>query len=140
MQRVLALDVGDKRIGLAVSDALGITAQGLETYVRTGDLEKDAAYVRAVAERYRPVRLLFGMPRNMDGSYGFQAEKVRAFADAVLNGWEGEHAFYDERLSTVSAERVLFAAELNWQKRRKVVDKLAATIILQGYLDTNPKL
>ncbi len=140
MQRVLALDVGDKRIGLAVSDALGITAQGLETYVRTGDLEKDAAYVRAVAERYRPVRLLFGMPRNMDGSYGFQAEKVRAFADAVLNGWEGEHAFYDERLSTVSAERVLFEAELNWQKRRKVVDKLAATIILQGYLDTNPKL
>ena len=140
MQRVLALDVGDKRIGLAVSDALGITAQGLETYVRTGDLEKDAAYVRAVAERYRPVRLLFGMPRNMDGSYGFQAEKVRAFADAVLNGWEGEHAFYHERLSTVSAERVLFEAELNWQKRRKVVDKLAATIILQGYLDTNPKL
>ena len=140
MQRVLALDVGDKRIGLAVSDALGITAQGLETYVRTGDLEKDAAYVRAVAERYRPVRLLFGMPRNMDGSYGFQAENVRAFADAVLNGWEGEHAFYDERLSTVSAERVLFEAELNWQKRRKVVDKLAATIILQGYLDTNPKL
>ena len=140
MQRVLALDVGDKLIGLAVSDALGITAQGLETYVRTGDLEKDAAYVRAVAERYRPVRLLFGMPRNMDGSYGFQAEKVRAFADAVLNGWEGEHAFYDERLSTVSAERVLFEAELNWQKRRKVVDKLAATIILQGYLDTNPKL
>ncbi len=140
MQRVLALDVGDKRIGLAVSDALGITAQGLETYVRTGDLEKDAAYVRAVAERYRPVRLLFGMPRNMDGSYGFQAEKVRAFADAVLNGWEGEHAFYDERLSTVSAERVLFEAELNWQKRRKVVDKLAAIIILQGYLDTNPKL
>ena len=76
----------------------------------------------------------------MDGSYGFQAEEVRAFADAVLNGWEGEHAFYDERLSTVSAERVLFEAELNWQKRRKVVDKLAATIILQGYLDTNPKL
>ena len=140
MQRVLALDVGDKRIGLAVSDALGITAQGLETYVRTGDLEKDAAYVRAVAERYRPVRLLFGMPRNMDGSYGFQAEKVRAFADAVLNGWGGEHAFYDERLSTVSAERVLFEAELNRQKRRKVVDKLAAIIILQGYLDTNPKL
>ena len=140
MQRVLALDVGDKRIGLAVSDALGITAQGLETYVRTGDLEKDAAYVRAVAERYRPVRLLFGMPRNMDGSYGFQAEKVRAFADAVLNGWEGEHAFYDERLSTVSAERVLFEAELNWQKRRKVVDKVAAVMILQGYLATNPKL
>ena len=140
MQRVLALDVGDRRIGLAVSDPLGITAQGLETYTRTGDLEKDAAYIRTVAEKYRPVRLLFGMPRNMDGSYGFQSEKVRAFEDAVLEGWDGEHAFYDERLSTVSAERVLYEAEMNWQKRRKVVDKLAATIILQGYLDGNPKL
>ncbi|MBQ6692904.1 MAG: Holliday junction resolvase RuvX, partial [Clostridia bacterium] len=57
-----------------------------------------------------------------------------------LNGFEGEHAFFDERLSTVSAERGLYEAEMNWQKRRKVVDKLAATIILQGYLDTNPKL
>ena len=140
MLRVLALDVGDKRIGLAVSDPLGITAQGLETYTRTGELEKDAAYIRTVAERYKPVRLLFGMPRNMDGSYGFQAEKVREFASAVLAGWDGEHAFYDERLTTVSAERVLYEAEMNWQKRRKVVDKLAATIILQGYLDGNPKL
>ncbi len=140
MQRVLALDVGDRRIGIAVSDPLGITAQGLETYTRTGDMEKDAAYIRTLAERYKPVRLLFGMPRNMDGSYGFQSEKVKEFAAAVLNGFEGEHAFFDERLSTVSAERVLNEAEMNWQKRRKVVDKLAATIILQGYLDTNPKL
>ncbi|MBE5785093.1 MAG: Holliday junction resolvase RuvX [Clostridiales bacterium] len=140
MQRVLALDVGDRRIGIAVSDPLGITAQGLETYTRTGDMEKDAAYIRTLAERYKPVRLLFGMPRNMDGSYGFQSEKVKEFAAAVLEGFEGEHAFYDERLSTVSAERVLYEAEMNWQKRRKVVDKLAATIILQGYLDTNPKL
>ncbi len=140
MQRVLALDVGDRRIGIAVSDPLGITAQGLETYTRTGDMEKDAAYIRTLAERYKPVRLLFGMPRNMDGSYGFQSEKVKEFAAAVLEGFEGEHAFFDERLSTVSAERVLYEAEMNWQKRRKVVDKLAATIILQGYLDTNPKL
>lgn len=140
MQRVLALDVGDRRIGIAVSDPLGITAQGLETYTRTGDMKKDAAYIRTLAERYKPVRLLFGMPRNMDGSYGFQSEKVKEFAAAVLNGFEGEHAFFDERLSTVSAERVLYEAEMNWQKRRKVVDKLAATIILQGYLDTNPKL
>lgn len=74
-------------------------------------MEKDAAYIRSVAEKYRPVRLLFGMPRNMDGSYGFQSEKVRAFADAVLAEWDGEHVFYDERLSTVSAERVLCEAE-----------------------------
>jgi len=140
MKRVLALDVGDKRIGLAVSDPLGFTAQGLETYTRTGDDAADADYILALAQKYRPVRLLFGMPRNMDGSYGFQAEKVKAFASAVLEKWDGEHAFFDERLTTVSAERVLMEAELDWKKRRKVVDKLAATIILQGYLDSHPSL
>ena len=140
MMRVLALDVGDKRIGIAVSDPLGITAQGLETYNRTGDIEKDAEYIAGFAKKYAPVRLLFGMPRNMDGSYGFQSEKVKEFADTVLKLWDGEHAFLDERLTTVSAERVLMEAELDWRKRRKVVDKLAATIILQGYLDSNPRL
>ena len=140
MERILALDVGERRIGLAVSDPLGITAQGLETYTRTGDLDKDTDYLIALANKYKPVRLLFGMPRNMDGSYGFQSEKVKEFADAVLKLWDGEHAFFDERLTTVSAERVLMEAELDWRKRRKVVDKLAATIILQGYLDSNPRL
>lgn len=140
MLRILALDVGDKRIGVAVSDALGITAQGLETYTRTGDIEKDVAYILKLAKGYEPVRLLFGMPRNMDGSYGFQAERVKEFANAVLNNFTGEHAFYDERLTTVSAERVLIEAEMSWQKRRKVVDKLAAVVILQGYLASNPKL
>jgi putative Holliday junction resolvase len=80
------------------------------------------------------------MPRNMDGSYGFQAERVKEFANAILNNFTGEHAFYDERLTTVSAERVLIEAEMSWQKRRKVVDKLAAVVILQGYLASNPKL
>ena len=140
MLRILALDVGEKRIGIAVSDALGITAQGLETFSRTGDIEKDVAYIIKLAEGYKPVRLLFGMPRNMDGSYGFQAERVKDFAGAVLDKWQGEHAFYDERLTTVSAERVLLEAEMPWQKRRKVVDKLAAVVILQGYLASNPKL
>ncbi|MDR0840719.1 MAG: Holliday junction resolvase RuvX [Christensenellaceae bacterium] len=140
MQRVLALDVGDKRVGIAVSDPLGITAQGLETYTRMGDDEADAAYLRRLAESYKPVRLLFGLPRNMDGSYGFQCDKVRAFAELVLAGWGGEHAFYDERLTTVAAERALCEAELNWRERRKVVDKVAAVVILQGYLATNPQL
>ena len=140
MRRVLALDVGDKRIGVAVSDPLGITAQGLETYTRTGDTEKDVEHIAELAKKYEPVRLLFGMPRNMDGSYGFQSEKGKEFAQAVLKVWDGEHAFFDERLTTVSAERVLVEADMDWRKRRKVVDKLAATIILQGYLDSNPVL
>ena len=92
--RYFAVDVGDKRVGLAVSDALGITAQGIETYNRTGDDEKDGEYIRKCAERYAPCRIVFGMPRNMDGSYGFASEKVRAFAAVVLNGWEGEHDFF----------------------------------------------
>lgn len=140
MKRVLALDVGDKRIGIAVSDPLGITAQGLETYTRTGDEAADASYLIALAKKYAPVRLLFGMPRNMDGSYGFQAEKVKQFAEAVLANWDGEHAFIDERLTTVSAERALEEAELDWRERRKVVDKVAASIILRAYLDSNPAL
>ncbi|MEL7607949.1 MAG: Holliday junction resolvase RuvX [Bacillota bacterium] len=139
LQRILALDVGDKRIGVAVSDPLGITAQGLETFVRTGDIDKDVAHILALLKKYEPVKLLFGLPRNMDGSYGFQSEKVRAFADAVLAKWQGEHDFYDERLTTVSAERVLMQAELNWRERRKVVDKVAAVVILQGYLENQSR-
>lgn len=136
--RYFAIDVGDKRIGLAVSDALGITAQGLETYNRTGDTARDAEYIRNYARKYAPCRLVFGLPRNMDGSYGPACDKVRAFADAVLEGWNGEHDFYDERLSTVVAERAMYEADFNWKKRRKVVDKMAAQVILQGYLELHP--
>lgn len=136
--RYFAVDVGDKRVGLAVSDALGITAQGLETYNRTGDLKRDAAYIRNMAKKYAPCRIVFGLPRNMDGSYGEACDKVRAFAEAVCEGWDGEHDFYDERLSTVVAEKAMYEADFNWKKRRKVVDKMAAQIILQGYLELHP--
>lgn len=133
----MALDIGEKRIGIAVSDPLRITAQGLETYTRAVDDEaQDVRYLLSLAERYRPVRLLFGMPRNMDGSYGFQSERVRAFADAVAQQWDGELEFYDERLTSAAAERTLLEADMSRAKRRKVVDKLAAVIILQGYLDS----
>ena len=135
-ERVLALDVGDRRIGIAVSDPLGWTAQGLENYTRRDDdLQADIRHILEIAERYKPVRLLFGMPRNMDGSYGMQAQKVQAFADAVLAEWDGDHDFYDERLTTMSAQRVLIDADLSRKRRKQVVDKLAAVIILQGYLD-----
>lgn len=137
MQRVLALDVGERRIGIAVSDAMGWTAQGVETYARAqNDLGADVRHILDVAERYRPVRLLFGLPRNMDGSFGQQAERVRSFAGAVLANWDGEHDFFDERLTTVSAQRVLIDADLSRKRRKQVVDKLAAVIILQAYLDS----
>ena len=137
MLRILAFDVGEKRIGVAVSDPLGITAQGIETYTRTDDLEQDVAHLIKLAESYRPVKLVFGMPRNMDGSYGMQAEFTRAFADAVLQKWDGEFAFQDERLTTASARKVLIEADLRRDKRKQVIDKVAAVLILQSYLDAH---
>ena len=136
MERILALDVGDRRIGIAVSDPLGFTAQGVETYNRSDDPQKDADYIVAMAERYKPVKLLFGLPRNMDGSYGFQSEKVKEFAGIVLKKWDGTHDFYDERLTTVRAESILLEGNVRRDKRKKVIDKMAACIILEGYLES----
>ncbi|HWP22313.1 MAG TPA: Holliday junction resolvase RuvX [Candidatus Cryosericum sp.] len=134
MLRILAFDIGERRIGVAVSDPLGITAQGIETYTRTDDLQKDVEHLLAIANGYRPVKLVFGMPRNMDGSYGMQAEYTRAFADEVLKGWDGDSAFWDERLTTASARRVLIEADMRRDKRKGVIDKVAAVMILQSYL------
>ncbi len=137
MLRILAFDVGEKRIGVAVSDPLGITAQGIETYHRTDDLEQDVAHLIKLAYGYKPVKLVFGLPRNMDGSYGFQAQITREFAEAVLAKWDGDHAFQDERLTTASARRVLIEADVSRDKRKQVIDKVAAVVILQGYLDAH---
>ena len=137
MKRILALDVGERRIGIAVSDALGITAQGVETYTRTDDLNRDLEYLISVAKKYEPVKLLFGLPKNMDGSEGFQAQSVREFADALINKCNYEYAFYDERLTTVSAHQVLSVGNVRGKKRKGVVDKIAAVLILQGYLERN---
>ena len=137
MERVLALDVGDRRIGLAVSDPLGLTAQGIETYQRAdNDPDADARYILKIAERYRPVLLLFGLPRNMDGSYGYQSEKVKEFSRVVLRNWSGKYDFYDERLTTVRAERILLEGNVRREKRKKVIDKMAACVILEGYLES----
>ena len=137
MLRILAFDVGEKRIGVAVSDPLGITAQGIETYHRTEDLEQDVAHLIKLANGYKPVKIVFGLPRNMDGSYGFQAQITREFADAVLAKWDGDHAFQDERLTTASARRVLIEADMSREKRKQVIDKVAAVVILQSYLDAH---
>ena len=134
-ERILALDVGQVRIGIAVSDLLGITANGVETYTRKGDDLVDAQYICKVAASYAPVKLLFGLPRNMNGTYGPQAEKIRSFAAVVAEQFGGEIEFYDERLTTAAATRVLLEADMSRKKRKKVVDKMAAVLILQGYLD-----
>ncbi len=134
--RIMGLDIGDVRIGIALSDLLGITAQGQETYTRTGADEADADYIVAFADRNDVSRIVCGLPKNMNGTVGEQAEKTRAFADLIASRTKADIVFVDERLTTVSANRVLLEADTSRKKRKKVVDKIAATIILQTYLDS----
>lgn len=132
-KRVLALDVGEKRIGVAVSDPLGFSAQGVETIFTKG-LENDIRRIRELSDRYETKRLLVGLPRNMNGTIGPQAEKIMEFSRALEGaGFEVRHQ--DERMTTMMARRVLLEGEVSSKKRREVVDKLAATYILQSCLD-----
>ena len=135
---MVALDVGDRRIGIAVSDPLWITAQGVETYWRTESTKKDVAYIVGLLKRYEPCHLLLGLPMNMNGTVGEQGEKVQRFAEAIRKEWDGELLFFDERLTTMAARRVLLDADISRGKQKKVIDKLAAVLILQGYMDSHP--
>lgn len=132
--RILCLDVGQKRIGVAVSDALGLTAQGVETIPCKSD-SVDADRVCALCKTYETDRVLCGLPRNMNGSEGFQAERTRAFARR-LSGRGLNVRFQDERLTTRLATGVLLEADVRRARRREVVDKLAAVCILQTFLDS----
>jgi len=134
MKKVLGLDIGEKRIGIAVSDALGMTAQGVETYTRKG--EGDAAYIADKARELGASFIVAGLPLNMNGSEGPSAQNVRAFM-AEVEALGLPVVFQDERLTTVSAERMLIEADVSRKKRRQVVDKLAAVYILSAYLDTH---
>ncbi len=133
--RILALDVGKKRIGLAVSDPLGLTAQGLGVLERR-DWEADLARLLEMARPYRVQEVLVGLPRHMDGRLGAQAEEILALAQALGEALGVKVATWDERLSTVEAERLLISADMSRKRRRRVVDQVAATIILQAYLDS----
>ena len=131
--RVICLDVGEKRIGVAVSDALDLTAQGVET-IWTKGFEHDAARVVELCRQYETDRVLCGLPKNMDGSEGFQAQRVRAFAQRLEQ--EGlTIRFEDERLTTKLATSLLIQGDVKRARRKDVVDKLAATYILQSFLD-----
>ena len=137
---MIGLDVGDKRIGVAAADALGLTAQGLPTIVRQGS-DADLDKVIDVYTQRQAKGIVVGMPYNMDGSRGPQAEKVKGFADELVarmleRGIDEPAVIYrDERLTTVAATRTLIDADVSRKKRKDSVDKLAAVLILQGYLD-----
>lgn len=133
--RWLGLDVGDRTVGVAVSDALSLTAQGVETIRRT-TLKKDLARLGALMEEYGASGFVVGWPKNMDGSEGARCAIVRDFTAALREAYpKAQAVFWDERLSTVAASRSLIAADVSRKKRKKVIDKMAAVFILQGYLD-----
>ncbi|MDD2421969.1 MAG: Holliday junction resolvase RuvX [Heliobacteriaceae bacterium] len=133
--RVIGLDVGAKTIGVAVSDALGWTAQGLET-IRRKRVRDDLERIRELVQTYAAELLVLGLPRNMNGSYGPQAAAVQEFGRLLAAELSIAVAYWDERLTTVAAQKTLLAGDISRAKRRQVVDKLAAVLILQNYLDS----
>ena len=133
--RILALDLGKRRIGLALSDELGLTAQGLETMERAG-IRVDLARLSDLASERGVTLILVGNPLHMDGSEGSQSAWARDFAER-LRGLTGLAVrMWDERLTTVEAERVLRQSGISQQKRSAAVDRLAAVVLLQSYLDS----
>lgn len=132
-QRIMALDVGEKRIGVALSDPLGLTAQGLEVYQRSG-LPQDLAYLTALFQKHQCSGLLIGLPRHMNGEIGPEAEKVMAFGTRLGQACGVKPVFWDERLTTVQAERALLEGNVRRRRRRQVIDQLAAVLLLESYL------
>jgi len=132
--RFMGLDVGDKRIGIALSDEGAIIASPRETLERRGN-RKDIAHLLELAKREDVGEILVGMPFSLDGSIGPQAQKVERFVTALKGETAIPITLWDERLSTVSAERALIEGDVSRAKRRGSVDRVAAALILQSYLD-----
>lgn len=133
--RILALDLGKKRIGLAMSDPLGITAQGLPTLHRT-NIREDLAELQRLVSQHDVTVILMGHPLHMSGRESRQSVYTREFADRLAERTGLEIRFWDERLTTVEAERVLRSSGISIEKRARAVDQLAAVILLESYLDS----
>jgi putative Holliday junction resolvase len=134
--RIMGLDLGTRTIGVAVSDETGLIARGVETIRRHG-LEKDMARLHELVEQEGCTSLVLGYPRNMNGSVGERARASEEFAAVLREQFPAmEVTLWDERLSTVAAEKVLIEADLQRKKRRKIIDMMAAVVILQNYLDS----
>jgi putative Holliday junction resolvase len=134
----MGLDIGTHKIGVAVSDQLGITAQGFKT-VKRKSMEEDLKEITTIIRQFEIDKIVVGLPKNMDGTLGIQAEMVFQWIKNLQDRIHLPVVIWDERLSTVEASKVLLEADLSRRKRKKVIDKLAAVLILQGYLDKNRK-
>jgi len=130
----MGLDVGDKTIGIAISDALLLTAQSRPT-LRRKDLKSDIEFLRQLAAENEVHQIVMGQPLHMDGRESTQSQKVARFAEELKKVLDLPVAFWDERLTSFEAEQHLEQMGLNWRQRREQVDKIAAMIILQNYLD-----
>ena len=134
--RTMSLDLGSRTIGVAVSDLTGLIANGVETIRRTSP-ERDFVRIGELVTQWEVEEIVLGYPKNMNGTIGERAELTKAFAEELRSRFPGVTVvLWDERLSTVAAERVLIEADLQRKKRRKVIDMMAAVVILQNYLDS----
>ena len=134
-KRLLAIDYGEKRIGIAVSDPTGMIATGIESYLRTQSVKQDVLHIKDICRQYGISKIICGMPLNLDGTQGSSALKAQAFAKRLRELTRLGVEFFDERLTTVTATEYLIEADMSREKRRKIVDKMAAVEILQSYLD-----
>ncbi|WP_446899414.1 Holliday junction resolvase RuvX [Clostridium sp. LBM24168] len=133
--RILGLDIGDRTIGVAVSDPLGITAQGITT-IKRKNIDKDIEELAKICNNYNIELIVSGLPKNMNGTLGPQSEKVIGFCDIIEEKIKLPVKMWDERLTTVAANRAMLEADMSRKKRKKIIDKMASTYILQGYLDS----
>jgi putative Holliday junction resolvase len=137
--RILGLDVGDRRIGVAVSDPMGWTAQGIATVVRQESRDRSINEIKDIINNYKVEKIVVGLPKNMNNTLGPQGEKVMVYAKALADACNKSVEFYDERMSTMAVERTLIEADMSRKKRKTVIDKLSAVYILQAYLDSHAK-
>ncbi|MEE8638648.1 MAG: Holliday junction resolvase RuvX [Candidatus Margulisiibacteriota bacterium] len=138
--RILGIDFGEKRIGVAISDPLGLTAQAVAVIGKGESFKQDINELNKIIKKYGGVdEILVGLPKTMAGEIGVQARKVLEFVEALKNAFKIKISTWDERLTTVEAEKTLISAGLSREKRKKVIDKSAAAYILQGYLDRKRK-
>ncbi|NMB41773.1 MAG: Holliday junction resolvase RuvX [Firmicutes bacterium] len=131
--RILGLDIGEKNIGVAVSDPSGLIAQGLDVIERK-NWKKDLQRIRHFLKEYKVKEIVLGLPRNMDGTLGIKAREILEFKEKIDKAVDVKVTTWDERLTTVAAQRTLLEADVSRKGRKKVIDKLAAVFILEGYL------
>jgi len=134
--RTIGLDVGDKTIGVAMSDEVGITANPVTVISRTGSLKREIGEIRRMVEENNVECIVVGMPFMLDGTKGIQAEKVDAFVEELRRRLKVPIVTWDERLTTSEVERILIASDQSREKRKKVIDKMAAAVILRSYMDS----